>query len=156
MPWRWPPPASGVAAFFFSFFSLSQVPQLSLLLFVGVGEGDNDVGQLCEVFQVLIKSETPVCHCAVKVVQVSAKGVHHFIGEFRRMVGGAKFYGLLGLIGCLRRGGDAAEWFSLLPPNVDLTPVCDVDLLVGGFPEVPLAGGGDKLFPLLGFVQVII
>ena len=36
---------------------------------------------------------------------------------------------------------------NLLPPNVGLEPVGDVDLLVRGFPEVPLAGGGGELVP---------
>ena len=39
---------------------------------------------------------------------------------------------------------------------MSLAPVCDVDLLLGGFPEVPLAGGGGDLVPLLGFFRVIV
>ena len=71
------------------------------------------------------------------------------------MVRGSEFHGLFGRLGFLICGGDAAKRFSLLPPNVVLMTVGGVDLLVRGFPEVTITGGGGELVPLLGFVRVI-
>ena len=97
-----------------------------------------------------------VCHCDGKVVQVSAKGVHHFIGEHRRVVGDAEFHSLFVHFGFLSCGGNTAKRVSLIPPNVGFAPVGDVDLLVRWFPEVPLAGGRGNLVPSLGFVELTV
>ena len=72
------------------------------------------------------------------------------------MVGGAEVYGLLGRVGFLSRGDNDVKRFSLIPLDVVFVTVGNVDLLVSGFPEVLIAGGGGKLVPSLCFVRIIV
>ena len=72
------------------------------------------------------------------------------------MFDGAEVHRLFGRCVFLYCGGNVDGSFPLLPLNVGFVPVGDVDLLVRGFPDFPLVGGGGKLVPSLGFSRVII
>ena len=135
---------------------LKQGPYIILLILVCFRQRDDAVFQIREIFRVLLKCGAPVCHRSGQDVQVSAKGVHHFVRELCRVVGGAEFHGLFGRLSFISCGGNAAKKSFLLPSNVGLTSVGDVDLLVPGFSEVPLTRGWGKLVPSLGFFGVII
>ena len=72
------------------------------------------------------------------------------------MVRGAESYNLFDCVGFISRGVNADESFYLLSPNVGFATVVYVDLLVRGFPEVPLVGDRGKIIPSLYFIGVII